>query len=170
MQIPVLSLDDPIVRRQMPPPLPPVIINGEEEWVVEDILDSKLINWKLQYLVKWKDFGMEHNSWEPQENVHALDIVVDFYQKHPGAARHIWLTEFFSLSFQSTIMLRRHDSEGGGLNVRGHHSPTPTPPIIPAIPVIPTIPDSPNTSAIVPQYVPPHRRRPNYHTRSGARL
>ena len=57
--------DDPILRRRMPPPPPPEIIDGEEEWVVEDILDSKIINRKLRYLVKWKDFGVEHNSWEP---------------------------------------------------------------------------------------------------------
>ena len=123
--------DDPILGRQMPPPLPPEIIDGEEEWVVEDILDSKLINWKLRYLVKWKDFGMEHNSWEPRENVHAPDIIVDFYRKHPGATRHIRSAEFFSLPFQPTIMLRRHNSEGG-VDVRGHHNPTPITPIIPA--------------------------------------
>ena len=87
--------DDPILGRQMPPPPPPEIIDGEEEWVVEDILDSKLINWKLRYLVKWKDFGIEHNSWEPRENVHVPDIITDFYQKHPGAMRHIRLAEFF---------------------------------------------------------------------------
>ena len=97
---------------------------------MEDILDSKLINQKLQYLVKWKDFGMEHNSWEPRENVHTLDIVVEFYWKHPGAARHIWLAENFSLFFQPTIMPRHHDSEGG-VDVRGHHSLTPITPIIP---------------------------------------
>ena len=103
----------------MPPPPPQEIIDGEEEWVVEDILDSKLINQKLQYLVKWKDFGMEHNSWKPWENVHAPDIVVEFYWKHLGAARHIQLAEFFSLPFQPTIMPRHHDSEGG-VDVRGH--------------------------------------------------
>ena len=108
--------DDPILRRRMPPPLPLEIIDGEEEWVVEDILDSKIINRKLWYLVKWKDFGVEHNSWEPRENVHAPDIIADFYQKHLGAARHIQSAEFSSLPFQPTIMLRRHDSEGGWMS------------------------------------------------------
>ena len=108
------ALDDPIPGRRMPPPPPPEIIDGEEEWVVEDILDSKIINQKLWYLVKWKGFGVEHNSWEPWENVHAPDIIADFYQKHPGAARHIQSAEFFSLPFQPTIMPRCHDSEGGG--------------------------------------------------------
>ena len=90
------------------------------------------------------------NSWEPQENVHAPDIIAEFYWKHLGAARHIWSAEFFSLPFQPTIMPRRHDSEGG-VDVRGPHSLTP------AIPVVPTIPNNPNTPATAPRYVPPHR-------------
>ena len=39
-----LAPDDPILGRRMPPPPPLEIIDREEEWVVEDILDSKLIN------------------------------------------------------------------------------------------------------------------------------
>ena len=93
---------------------------------------------------------MEHNSWEPQENVHALDIVAEFYQKHPGAARHIQSAEFLSLPFQPTIMPRCHDSEGG-VDVRGHHSPTP---IAPIYPVPPATSDS-------PQYIPPHKQLQN---------
>ena len=95
-----------------PPPLPE-IIDGEEEWVVEDILDSKVINWKLRYLVKWKDFGVEHNSWEPQENVHTPDLVAEFHRRHSGAARHIRMTDFLSLPFQPTTVPRHHISEGG---------------------------------------------------------
>ena len=46
------AMEDPIPRRHILP-LPPLeIINGEEEWVVEEILDSKIVNKKLQYLIK----------------------------------------------------------------------------------------------------------------------
>ena len=44
------ALIDPIIRRHIPPPPLPEIIDGEEEWVVKEILDSKVINQKLQYL------------------------------------------------------------------------------------------------------------------------
>ena len=80
---------DPIPgRRTSPPPLPE-IVDGKEEWVVEEILDSRMVNRKLCYLVKWEGFGVEHNSWEPWDNVHVPELVTDFYQRHPGAARHI---------------------------------------------------------------------------------
>ena len=60
---------DPFTRKHVPPPPLPEIIDGEEEWIVEEIIDSKLMNQKLWYLVKWKDFGIEHNSWEPWDNI-----------------------------------------------------------------------------------------------------
>jgi len=47
-----------------------------------------MVNRKLRYLVKWEGFGVEHNSWEPWDNVHAPELVADFYQRHPGAACH----------------------------------------------------------------------------------
>ena len=77
------------------------------------------MNRKLRYLVKWKDFGLEHNSWEPWDNLHAPDLVAKFHRKHPGAARRIRATEFASIPFQKTIVPRRHYLEGG-VDVRGH--------------------------------------------------
>src|SRR5271170_6443490 len=45
-----LAPEDPIHgHRPLPPPLPE-IIDREEEWVVEEILDSKVVNRKLRYL------------------------------------------------------------------------------------------------------------------------
>ena len=95
------ALEDPVQGRHVPPPPLPEIIDGEEEWVVEDILDSRMINWKLRYLVKWDRFGIEHNSWEPWDNIHAPDLVLEFYWKHPGAPQLIRLTDFNTIAFQS---------------------------------------------------------------------
>ena len=44
--------EDPIQGQHPHPPPLPEIIDGEEEWIMEEILDSKVINQKLQYLVK----------------------------------------------------------------------------------------------------------------------
>ena len=47
-----LAPEDPIHGQQpLHPPLPE-IIDGEEECIVEEILDSKVVNQKLCYLVK----------------------------------------------------------------------------------------------------------------------
>jgi hypothetical protein len=110
--------------------------------VVEEVLDSKVINRKLRYLVKWKDFGVEHNSWEPWDNVHAPELISDFYRRHPGAARHIRAADFSSLQFQPISTSGRRHLEGG-VDVRGHpFSGQPTP----------------NSTSRTPLYIPPHRR------------
>ena len=96
-----LAPPDPIPghRTSLPPLLE--IMDGEEEWVVEEILDSWMVNRKLCYLVKWEGFGVEHNSWEPWDNVHAPELMADFYRRHPGAARHIHMVDFHSIPFCS---------------------------------------------------------------------
>ena len=39
----------------------PVEVEGEEEYVVEEILDSRLRHNKLEFLVKWKGYTNENN-------------------------------------------------------------------------------------------------------------
>ena len=70
---------DPIEGRCPHPPPLSEMIDGKEEWIVEEILDSKMMNRKLCYLVKWEGFGVEHNSWEPWDNIHAPECVTDFH-------------------------------------------------------------------------------------------
>ena len=50
-------------------PLPPVIVDDHEEYVVEQILDKRIIRGKTQYLIKWKDYPMYDATWEPIENL-----------------------------------------------------------------------------------------------------
>ena len=56
-----LALKDPVPGQcPCPPPLLE-IVNGEEEWIIEAILDSsRVINRKLQYLVKWEVITVPH--------------------------------------------------------------------------------------------------------------
>src|ERR1700742_3336994 len=91
-------------RKPVPPPAPE-IIEGEEEWEVEEILDSRMVQQKLKFLVRWKNFGREHNSWEDANNVYAPELIQEFYAKHPGAPRHIRALHFGSIPFQPLTSL-----------------------------------------------------------------
>ena len=86
--------EDPILGRKPQAPPPPIVVDGEEEWEVEEILDSRWHRKRFQFLVKWKGFSREHNSWEAASDVKAQDLVAEYYRKHPAAPRHIRRTDF----------------------------------------------------------------------------
>ncbi|CAJ0940945.1 unnamed protein product [Ranitomeya imitator] len=79
-----------LLRRYVAPVVPsvdppaPVLVEGELEYVVEKILDSRILRRKLQYLVKWKDYGQEDNSWVFASDVRAADLVRAFHLARPG--------------------------------------------------------------------------------------
>jgi len=110
--------DDPIPGRKPQAPPPPIIVNGEPEWEVEEVLDSRWHRRRFQFLIKWKGFSREHNSWEVASDVKAPDLVAEYYRKHPAAPRHIRQTDFDTLFKSRTIALRRSNL-GGRVNVRG---------------------------------------------------
>ncbi|WOO78381.1 Chromo domain-containing protein 2 [Vanrija pseudolonga] len=57
---------------------------GEDEYEVQAVLDHKFKKGKYEYLVAWKGYGPEHNTWEPQDNVeHAEDLVKSYWEKQP---------------------------------------------------------------------------------------
>jgi len=111
--------DDPIPGRKTTDHPLPIIINGEAEWEVEEILDSRWHRRRFQYLVKWKGYGCEHNSWESASEVFAPELTAEFHHKHPGAPRHIRRAEFDNIFHSKSTALRRSNLEGG-VNVRGH--------------------------------------------------
>ena len=57
------ALEDLILgRKPQAPLLPIIVVDGEEEWEVEEILNSHWHQRRFQFLVKWKGFSREHNS------------------------------------------------------------------------------------------------------------
>ena len=110
--------EDPILGRKPQAPLSPIVVNREEEWEAEEILNSCWHRRRFQFLVKWKGFSRKHNSWEVVSDVKAPDLVAEYYQKHPAAPRHIRQTDFDTIFNPGTIA-SRCSNLGGGVNVRG---------------------------------------------------
>jgi hypothetical protein len=78
-----------ILNRIQPPP-PPIKINGELEYKISEILDSKIDNHrrqcKLLYLVRWAGYEGtdEETSWMRADKLgHASELVVDFHIAYP---------------------------------------------------------------------------------------
>jgi len=111
--------DNPIPGQKTTDHPLPIIINREAEWEVEEILNSRWHRRRFQYLVKWKGYGREHNSWESASEVFAPELTAEFHHKHPGAPRHIQRTEFDNIFHSKSTAPRRSNLEGG-VNVREH--------------------------------------------------
>ena len=81
-----LAAEDPLPGQHNDPP-PPVVVNGEEEWEVDDILDAKKHGRRVLFRVKWKSYD-ENKQWYLSANFdNAKKIVEDFYKRHPTKPR-----------------------------------------------------------------------------------
>jgi len=109
--------DDPIAEWKTADHPLPIIIDGETEWEVEEILDSCWHQRKFQYLIKWKGYGYEHNFWEFTSKVSAPELTAEFHRKHSGAPRHIQHMKFDNIFYLESIA-PRHSNLEGGVNVR----------------------------------------------------
>jgi hypothetical protein len=90
------------VNGQVPPPPEPVTVEGEEEYEVDHIRDSKLFGRTLKYLVRWTGYGEGEDTWEPAKNLeHAQDKVLEFYSKNLGAPRKLAANLYASLPWQN---------------------------------------------------------------------
>ena len=49
---------------------PPILVDRDGPlYEVEDILDTKLIQNSRYYLIAWKGYTANNNTWEPEENL-----------------------------------------------------------------------------------------------------
>ncbi|RMZ78500.1 hypothetical protein DV736_g6691, partial [Chaetothyriales sp. CBS 134916] len=55
--------------REGEPPPEPIDIDGDEVFIIEDVLDIVGRGNKRKLLIKWKGYSSDHNSWEPIANV-----------------------------------------------------------------------------------------------------
>ena len=67
---------------------PSDIIEGEEEYEVERIMNSQRHGQKkkLQFLIWWKGYSPVHDSWEDAIGVRAPALVEEYYQRKTAAA------------------------------------------------------------------------------------
>src|SRR5258708_28058861 len=73
------------LQRLQPPQPGPVIINDQEEYEAEEVLDSRFRWGKLWYLVKFIGWSHSDNMWFPHSEVHAPAVVEEFHLRHPDS-------------------------------------------------------------------------------------
>jgi len=72
----------------MPFTWPPPIIDSEEEYKIENILNARCHGRgrKLQYLVHWRGYPHSNNSWIDHKDLHTPNALSDFYLPNPAVA------------------------------------------------------------------------------------
>ena len=90
----------------------PEIIDGEEEYEVEEIQNCRKTRGKYYYLIKWKEYDRSENTWEEfgTNLAHAVTAINEFHEKHPLAIKPDNYTEQLE-------KLRRH-AKGKGKMTR----------------------------------------------------
>ncbi len=70
---------------------PPELVDNEEEYEVEKILDSRHHGrgHALQYLVKWKGYPDLDNKWVNKRNVHTPEVIREFQNRNSTKEMHI---------------------------------------------------------------------------------
>jgi len=84
-----ISLLEPYQDNQFPSqikePPPPIQIEGEDEYELDEIIDSRLHYNKLQYRAKWQGYSPEYDKvWYPAENFNNAEYRVQrFHRRYP---------------------------------------------------------------------------------------
>jgi len=70
---------------------PPDLIDNEEEYEVEKVLDTRQFGKgrKRQYLIKWKGYPDSDNEWVDHKDIHAPDAIREFKSSRTAQNEHI---------------------------------------------------------------------------------
>ena len=79
-----VRLYKPQVEEQKRTPPKPVIIEEEEEFEVEKILNKRMVIGKEKFLVRQKGYMAEEDTWENKENLENAKELVEEFEKEYG--------------------------------------------------------------------------------------
>ncbi|SJL16258.1 uncharacterized protein ARMOST_19778 [Armillaria ostoyae] len=111
-------------NQEQPPPPPPDLIKDEEQWELEEVLDSKTCKVRakrgqpsttvIDYFIKWKGWTWEHNSWVAEVDMgNAQEAIADYVQKTQSNER-VAVVKITTLSKSPLTMIVNHRFDPDG--------------------------------------------------------
>ncbi|SJL15540.1 uncharacterized protein ARMOST_19041 [Armillaria ostoyae] len=106
-------------NQEQPPPSPPDLIDGEEEWEIEEILNSKTrkvhrkrgqpLTTVVNYFIKWKGWTREHNSWVAESEMGNAEEAIAEYKEKTGCNERVNIVKIATPSSRALTMILDHD-------------------------------------------------------------
>ncbi len=80
---------DDLLPDQKNEPSGSIVVNDEDEWKIDDILNSRRYRRRLQYRVKWNDYDNDLNWYnaDGDEFMNAQEVVDDFHIRYSNKPR-----------------------------------------------------------------------------------
>ncbi len=112
-------------NQEVLPPPPPDLINDEEEFKIEEILDSRPHTIRggrgkksynvIDYFVKWKGWTREHNLWvRNSEMGNAQEAIEDYENRNDSARRLDAIKTVTTLTDKTITVILDHEYSDNG--------------------------------------------------------
>ncbi|TPX43284.1 hypothetical protein SeMB42_g04788 [Synchytrium endobioticum] len=62
---------------------PPIALEDQEGWIINDIIDVRTRRGKFEYLIDWKDFPPESRTWEPRHSLDDDSMLKEWHRRNP---------------------------------------------------------------------------------------
>ncbi|SJL08909.1 uncharacterized protein ARMOST_12283 [Armillaria ostoyae] len=105
-------------NQEQPPPPPPDLIDGEEEWEIEEILDSKPRKVRakrgqpsttvIDYFIKWVGHTREHNSWVTASEMGNAQEAIAEYEAKMGSNERVNVVKIATSRSPLAMVLNHH--------------------------------------------------------------
>jgi Chromo (CHRromatin Organisation MOdifier) domain len=105
---------------------PPDLIEGEEEYKVEQIHSHWTWGWRktLQYLIKWKGYPESDNTWENADQIHAPTLIKLYHQTAAQKTMKAWQIRHENGQSLSSLPFRHHVARLCSLTTKSSFSAT----------------------------------------------